>query len=79
MIVAAPEFPHEICLLAGLEKNRLLVLDDEKKVLLDLEAPEGGWTYELLSKHCDDIVTEHTWDAFLVVGDEHKWIGSSEV
>lgn len=76
MIVAKPLKAGEQDLLQGNEQEELVITNGADEILLQLPAPEGGWTHALLDKAVEDQrLVGKAWDAYLF----GIWIGSSEV
>lgn len=78
-IIARP-LRNEPDLLAGLERESLVITDLEQNVMLRVE-PQFEWTHELLEQmelvaySAASVFGHNTWDAYL----GGQWVGSSEV
>lgn len=78
-IIARP-LRNEPDLLAGLERESLVITDLEENVMLRVE-PQIDWTHELLEQmelvasSVASAFGHNTWNAYLGC----QWIGSSEI
>lgn len=68
--------PGEPDILAPVKFSDLLILDLDGRSLASVAAPVGGWTHEILSRQCANLVDDANGvEAFL--GDQ--WVGSTEI
>ena len=74
--VARPKSQHEPDLLIGNASKGFVAKDMDGQIVVYMEAPECGWTHDLLeSLEVPSVIYQNGCDFFL--GD--NWIGSSEV
>lgn len=76
MIVARKHLFTEEDLLLGNERGDLIFTNDADETLLQLPAPDKGWTHDLLdAATLNAALNGEMWNAYL----NSEWIGSSEV
>lgn len=74
--VARPKSQQEPDLLIGNASKGFIAKDMDGQIVVYMEAPEGGWTHDLLERlEVPSVIYQNGCDFFL--GD--AWIGSSEV